>query len=56
MGASQDSLQRDYRLKATPTHYLLGEKGEVLLYQNGYKPGDEKALERNIAEALNIAP
>ena len=56
IGASQDSLQRDYGLKQTPTHYLLGEKGEVLFYQSGYKAGDEKTLEAKIAAALNIAP
>ena len=56
IGASQDSLQRDYRLNATPTRYLLGEKGEVLFYQSGYKPGDEKTIEGKIAEALNMAP
>jgi peroxiredoxin len=56
IGASQESLQRDYRLTTTPTDYLLGEKGEVLLYQSGYKPGDEKILESKISEALNIAP
>ena len=56
IGASQESLQRDYRLIATPTSYLLGEKGEVLLYQSEYKSGDEKVLEAKIAEALNIAP
>jgi len=56
IGASQASLMRDYELKATPTHYLLGEQGEVLLYQNGYKPGDEKVLEDKIVEALQIAP
>jgi len=56
IGASQESLQRDYRLISTPTSYLLGEQGEVLLYQGEYKSGDEKVLEAKIAEALNIAP
>ncbi len=56
IGASQESLQRDYRLTTTPTDYLLGEKGEVLLYQSGYKSGDEKILESKVAEALKIAP
>ena len=56
IGASQESLQRDYRLIATPTAYLLGEKGEVLLYQSEYKAGDEKVLEAKIVEALNLAP
>ena len=54
VGASQASLMRDYDLKATPTHYLLGAQGEVLLYQNGYTVGDEKVLEAKIVEALNI--
>ena len=56
IGASMESLQSSYRLIATPTHYLLGEKGNVLLYQTGYKAGDEKTLEAKIAAALNIAP
>jgi peroxiredoxin len=56
IGASQASLQRSYQLIATPTNYLLGEKGEVLFYQSGYKPGDEKILEAKIAGALNITP
>ncbi len=56
IGASQESLQRDYELRSTPTEYLLGAKGEVLFYQSGYKPGDEKILEAKVAEALKIAP
>jgi len=54
IGASQASLQRDYRLTSTPTHYLLGKAGEVLLYQSGYKPGDEKTLETKVEEALSL--
>jgi len=56
VGASQDSLERDYRVTATPTNVLLGEKGEVLFRKSGYKVGDEKSLEARIAQALNIAP
>ncbi len=56
IGASQESLQRDYELKATPTEYLLGAKGEVLFYQSGYQAGDEKILEAKVAEALKIGP
>jgi hypothetical protein len=56
IGASQFSLQRNYNLIATPTNYLLGEKGEVLFYHSGYKAGDEKILESKITAALNIAP
>jgi thiol-disulfide isomerase/thioredoxin len=56
IGASQAVLQRNYQLIATPTNYLLGEKGEVLFYHSGYKAGDEKILEAKIVEALNITP
>jgi len=56
IGGTQESLQRDYRINATPSTYLLDEKGQVLFYEDGYKPGDEKTLEAKIAEALNIAP
>jgi thiol-disulfide isomerase/thioredoxin len=55
IGASQESLQRDYELETTPTEYLLSEKGEVLFYHSGYKPGDEKTLEARVVEALRAA-
>jgi thiol-disulfide isomerase/thioredoxin len=55
VGASQASLQRDYRLTTTPTHYLLSENGEVILYQNGYTPGDEKTIEGKVEEVLRSA-
>ena len=42
-------------LIATQTEYLLGEKGEVLFYQSGYKPGDEKIMEAKIVEILKVA-
>ena len=53
VGASQDSLQRDYHITSTPATYLLGDKGQVLFFEDGYKPGDEKLLEAKIAETLN---
>jgi hypothetical protein len=49
-------LQRNYHIDSTPSSYLLGEKGQVLYYGAGYKPGDEKILEAKIAGALNLAP
>jgi peroxiredoxin len=56
IGASQDSLIDDYHLTLTPTHHLLGIKGEVLLRQNGYNRGDEKTIEAKIQESLNVGP
>ena len=55
VGASPDAIEKDYRVTATPTNILLGEKSEVLFRQAGYKKGDEITLESRIAQALNIA-
>jgi len=55
IGATLEALQKDYDLRATPTHFLLDSKGKVLLKQTGYKAGDEKILEDKIQKALNPA-
>lgn len=46
------SVQRDYKLTMTPTHYLIDSQRNVLLKQVGYRPGDETAIEKAIQEAL----
>jgi cytochrome oxidase Cu insertion factor (SCO1/SenC/PrrC family) len=46
------SVQNDYRLVMTPTHYILDSRGKVLSKHAGYKAGDEKDLERDIQLAL----
>ena len=46
------SVQNDYKLVMTPTHYLLNAKGEVLSRHAGYTAGDEKKWEREILQAL----
>ena len=46
------SVQNDYKLVMTPTHYLLDSRGKVLSKHAGYTAGDEKALERDIQQAL----
>jgi cytochrome oxidase Cu insertion factor (SCO1/SenC/PrrC family) len=56
VGGNQDALQRDYRINATPSSYLLDENGKVVLHQDGYKPGDEKTLESKIEATLNATP
>ena len=47
------SVQNDYKLVMTPTHYLLDSRGKVLSKHAGYTAGDEKALERDIQQALS---
>jgi cytochrome c biogenesis protein CcmG, thiol:disulfide interchange protein DsbE len=48
------SVQNDYKLVMTPTHYLLDSQGKVLARHAGYTTGDEKTLERQIQQALGI--
>ena len=48
------SVQNDYKLNETPTHYLLDARGKILSKHAGYKAGDEKDLERAIQQALEI--
>jgi cytochrome oxidase Cu insertion factor (SCO1/SenC/PrrC family) len=46
------SVQNDYKLVMTPTHYILDSRGKVLSRHAGYNAGDEKTLERDIQQAL----
>jgi peroxiredoxin len=46
------SIQNDYKLDETPTHYLLDARGKILSKHSGYKAGDEKILDREIQQAL----
>jgi cytochrome oxidase Cu insertion factor (SCO1/SenC/PrrC family) len=55
VGGSQEVLQRDYAIQATPATYLLDEHGRVVFHQDGYKTGDEKNLEARIAAVLDAA-
>ncbi len=46
------SAQRDYRVRMTPTHYLLDAKGQVVFRHAGYAKGDEAKLETAVRKAL----
>jgi thiol-disulfide isomerase/thioredoxin len=48
------SVQDDYDLASTPTHYLVDAQGKVLWTHAGYTPGDEKILEREVRRALGL--
>jgi thiol-disulfide isomerase/thioredoxin len=50
------SVQKDYALTMTPTHYLLDGDGNVVARQAGFKRGDQKELERQIQEVLGLKP
>ncbi len=56
IGASQESLQRDYHIESTPSTYLLDENGRVVYFSEGYKAGDEKLIESKIQAVLSPAP
>ena len=55
-GASQASLQRDYKLKMTPTHYLIDRDANILFTSAGYEEGSEKELEQKVRAALSLPP
>jgi thioredoxin-related protein len=46
------ALANDYKLRMTPTHFLLDSKGGVITTHAGYTAGDDKALEHDIQQAL----
>lgn len=46
------STPNDYKVRMTPTHYLLDGRGEILSKQDGFTPGDETRLEHQIQKAL----
>ena len=56
IGASQESLQRDYGIESTPSTYLLDENGRVVYFEDGYKTGDEKIIEAKIRDVLSPVP
>lgn len=56
VGATLRSLQNDYGIAMTPTHFLLDADGRVLWKHAGYKPGDEKTLVDRIEQALGTRP
>ena len=47
------ALANDYKLRMTPTHFLLDPKGGVIATHAGYTAGDERALEHDIQLALS---
>jgi thiol-disulfide isomerase/thioredoxin len=53
--AAERSVQRDYRLTMTPTHYLIDAKRTVLWKHAGYKAGDEATIQKEVERALAAA-
>jgi peroxiredoxin len=50
--AATSSVQRNYRLTMTPTHYLIDSRATVLWKHAGYQEGDEAAIEAEVKKAL----
>jgi thiol-disulfide isomerase/thioredoxin len=50
--AAERSVQRDYGLTMTPTHYLIDANRTVLWKHAGYKPGDEVTIQQEVERAL----
>lgn len=51
--AATSSVQRNYRLTMTPTHYLLDSRATVLWKHAGYQEGDEATIEDEVKKALS---
>jgi cytochrome c biogenesis protein CcmG, thiol:disulfide interchange protein DsbE len=51
-----ESVQRDYQLTATPTHFLLDSTGRTIVKRAGYRKGDGQSLTRQIRQALGLVP
>ncbi|HTM04423.1 MAG TPA: TlpA disulfide reductase family protein [Vicinamibacterales bacterium] len=50
----RDSTPGDYKVRTTPTQYLLNANGETVLRKDAYYAGDEKAMEQEIRRALGL--
>jgi thiol-disulfide isomerase/thioredoxin len=50
----RNSTPKEYRVQATPTHYLLNAGGEILSRREGFYPGDEKTIEQDVRKALGL--
>jgi thiol-disulfide isomerase/thioredoxin len=50
------SVDRDYKLVATPTHFLLDSTGRILAKRAGYRKGDDERLTLEIEQALGLRP
>ena len=50
----KDSTPGDYKVRTTPTQYLLDASGEIVLRKDAYYAGDEKMLEQEIRKTLGL--
>jgi thiol-disulfide isomerase/thioredoxin len=48
------SVANDYKLRMTPTYFLLDAKGAVLSTHAGYSAGDERGLDHDVRQALGL--
>lgn len=54
VGASTDTLVKNYRLTATPLNFLLDAQGRIISRQEGYRPGLEDRIEAKIRDSLGL--
>jgi len=47
-------IQR-YRLMSIPSTVIVSSEGDIVKVHRGYRPGDEKVLEKEMKELLNKA-
>lgn len=44
-----------YNVKFSPVNFLITSKGEIILRLDGYTPGNEAEIEKNVIEALGLS-
>jgi len=54
VGASQQKLQRNYKIEMTPEHLIINQDGEIFFRQRGYHAGNEAELEDHVKQALGL--
>ncbi len=54
VGSDSDSIMNDYRMTAAPLNFLLDSEGNILNRFEGYAPGGEKEIEKDIRQALKL--
>ena len=52
VGADSERIMGDYRMTAAPLNFLLDAEGKVLARFEGYSPGGEREIEKDILQAL----
>jgi glutathione peroxidase-family protein len=54
VGTNSEEIMENYRMTAAPLNFLLDSEGKVLARFEGYSPGGEREIEKDIRQALKL--